>query len=166
MSPVRQDYLLKMIEAAFEAVRRIRKRRQDGGFADAARDADAAIDELLGPQAAIAARLDPATAAQLLRDPERVALWARLLAERAAALHDAGDQPAARATGRRALETAVEAWLLEDEQRRLTAPLLEILAEALAMARRWDDPAALSARHRAGLDEALRRLPPTVAEPS
>ena len=61
MSPVRQEHLLRMIEEAFDVVRRIRGRRQDRGFADVIRDADAAATDLLGPQAAIAARLDPAS---------------------------------------------------------------------------------------------------------
>jgi hypothetical protein len=161
MSPVRQDYLLKMIEGAFEVLRRIRKRRQDGDAAGAIRDADAAADDLLGPMAAIAARMDPFTAAQLLRDPERVTLWARILAEKAGALRDSGHD--ARPTGRRALELAIEAWLLEDDQRRLTATLREVLAEALAMTRDWAAPEELAARHRAALADALRYLPPVPA---
>lgn len=152
MSPVRQDYLLRMIEQAFEVLRRIRLRRQSGELVRAVRDADGAVDELLGPAAAVATRLDASTAAQLIREPERVALWARIVAEKAEALHALGDEPAARAAGRRALELALEAWLLEDEQRRLTPALREVLAEALAMARGQADPAELSERHRAVLE--------------
>lgn len=152
MSPVRQDHLLRMIEQAFDVVRRIRRRRQDGDPAAAVRDADAAIDALLGPAAGVAARLDPSTAAQLIRNPEQVALWARIVAEKADALREAGDDPAARAAGRRGLELALEACLLEDEQRRLTPALREVLADALAMAREWVEPGELSARHRAVLE--------------
>jgi hypothetical protein len=152
MSPVRQDFLLRMIEEAFDVIRRIRRRRQEGDPAAAIRDADAAIDALLGPAAGVATRLDPSTAAQLIRNPEQVALWARILAEKAEALREAGNEPGARLVGRRALETALEAWLLEDEQRRLTPALREVLDEALAMARTWGEPAALSARHRAVLE--------------
>lgn len=156
--PVRQDYLLRMIEQAFEVLRRIRKRRQDGDLVQAARDADGAVDEILGPAAAVAVRLDSFTAAQLIREPERVALWARLAAEKAEALRELGNEPAARAAGRRALELALEAWLLEDEHRRLTPALREVLAEALEMARAWATPEDLSGRHRAALEEALRAL--------
>ncbi|HLL81768.1 MAG TPA: hypothetical protein VK420_03915, partial [Longimicrobium sp.] len=59
MSPVRQDYLLRMIEQAFDVIRRLRARRLDGDPAAAVRDADGAVDELLGPAAAVARRLDP-----------------------------------------------------------------------------------------------------------
>jgi predicted NACHT family NTPase len=156
--PVRQDYLLRMIEQAFEVLRRILKRRQDGDLVQAVREADGAVDEILGPAAAIALRLDSFTAAQLIREPERVALWARVTAEKAEALRELGDEPGARAAGRRALELSLEAWLLEDEQRRLTPALREVLAEALEMARAWAAPDPLSDRHRAALEGALRGL--------
>jgi hypothetical protein len=152
MSPVRQDYLLRMIEQAFEVLRRIRKRREAGELALAVRDADRAVDELLGPAAAVATRLDSFTAAQLIREPERVALWARIAAEKAEAVRGLGDAAAARAAGRRALELALEAWLLEDEQRRLSPALRDVLAEALAMARGWAEPGELPERYRAVLD--------------
>jgi hypothetical protein len=157
MMPVRQDYLLRMIEQAFDVLRRILKRRQSGELAQAVREADGAVDEILGPAAAVAVRLDSATAAQLIREPERVALWAGVVAEKAEALRELGDEPAARAAGRRALELALEAWLLEDEQRRLTPTLRAVLDEALAMARGWAAPGELSGRHQAALEEALRR---------
>jgi hypothetical protein len=143
-----------MIEEAFDVIRRIRARRRDGDPATAVRDADAAVDALLGPAAAVATRLDSSTAAQLIRSPEQVALWARIAAEKADALRELGDDPAARAAGRRALELALEAWLLEDEQRRLTPALREVLDEALAMGRGWAAPDELSERHR----EALGRV--------
>lgn len=152
MSPVRQDHLLRMIEQAFDVIRRIRQRRQDGDPAAAVRDADAAVDELLGPAAAVATRLDPFTAAQLIRSPEQVAFWARIVAEKAEALREMGDEGPARAAGRRALELALEAWLLEDEQRRLTPALREVLGEALATARGWVEPAELPERYRAALE--------------
>jgi hypothetical protein len=155
--PVRQDYMLRMIEQAFEVMRRIRKRRETGDLMLAAREADGALDDLLGPAAAVAVRLDAYTAAQLIREPERVALWARITAEKAEALRELGDEPAARAAGRRALELALEAWLLEVEQRRLTPALREALAEALAMGRAWAAPAELTERHRAALAEVPRR---------
>jgi hypothetical protein len=159
MSPVRQDYLLRMIEEAFDVIRRIRRRRQDGDPTTAIRDAEAAIDALLGPAAGVATRLDASTAAQLIRNPEQVALWARLAAERSEVLVEMGEDHAAYAAGRRALELALEAWLLEDEQRRLTPALREVLAEALEMTRGWVGPSELDARQRSALDDALRFLP-------
>ena len=156
MGSMREDYLLRMIGRAFEVLRRILLRRQAKEFHAAAREADGAVDDLLGPLAAVATRLDATTAAQLLRDPERVTLWARLLAEKAEALREDGRDPLP--TGRRALETALEAWLLEDDQRRLTTELRGVLADTLGMARGWADPADLSPRHRDALDGATRSL--------
>ena len=155
---LRQDFLLRAIEQAFEVMRRIRRRRDEGDARGALADLDGAIADLLGPAAGVAERLDVATAAQLVRDPERVALWARLLAERAEVLRHAGT-PDAGAWGRRALETALEGWLLECEQRRLSPALRVVLAEAVAMGRGWVDEAALGARHRAALADAERFLP-------
>lgn len=157
MSPVRQDYLLRMIEQAFDVIRRLRARRLDGDPAAGVRDADGAVDELLGPAAAVARRLDPSTAAQLIRNPEQVVLWARITAEKAEALRELGDEPAAHTAGRRALELAIEAWLLEHEQRRLTPALRELLTEALAMSRGWVEPGDLSERHRAVLEPGTGR---------
>jgi hypothetical protein len=129
--PLRQNHLQRQVEEALEAVRRIRLRRREGEPGDAARDADDAVAALLGPSAAVAARLDPSTAAQLIRDAEQVALWACLEAEKAAAL----DGPAAHASAARALRLAREALALDQEERRLTPGLRAALAEAVADAR-------------------------------
>ncbi|HEX8430657.1 MAG TPA: hypothetical protein VF625_05185 [Longimicrobium sp.] len=155
---VQQDYLLRMIEQAFEAIRRMRRRSRDDDSRAALVDLDSAVADLLGPAAAVAERLDPATAAQLVRDPERVALWARLLAERAEILRAAG-HPDAAEWGRRALAIALEGWLLEDEQRRLGPPLRAVLGEAVAMGREWVEESELSERYRAALAAAAAALP-------
>jgi hypothetical protein len=155
---IQRDYLLRMIEQAFEAIRRMRRRRSEGDASDALVDFDSAVADLLGPAAAVAERLDPATAAQLVRDPERVALWARLLAERAEILRAAG-HPDAATWGRRALAIALEGWLLEDEQRRLGADLRAVLGEAVAMARGWSEEGELDARYRSALAAATAALP-------
>lgn len=155
---LQQDYLLRMIEQAFEAIRRMRRRRSEGDGQPALADLDSAVADLLGPAAAVAERLDPATAAQLVRDPERVALWARLLAERAEILRAAG-HPDAATWGRRALAIALEGWLLEDEQRRLGADLRAVLGEAVAMGRGWIEEGGLDERYRGALAAATASLP-------
>ncbi|HYW10091.1 MAG TPA: hypothetical protein VE913_24200 [Longimicrobium sp.] len=155
---LQQDYLLRMIEQAFAALRRLLGRQREGDPRGALVDLDSSVAELLGPAAAVAERLDPATAAQLVRDPERVALWARLLAERAEILRSASD-PDAGKWGRRALAIALEGWLLEDEQRRLGADLRAVLGEAVAMGRGWIDEGELDERYRSALAAATASLP-------
>jgi hypothetical protein len=70
-----------------------------------------------------------------------------------------GEDHAAYAAAHRALELALEAWLLEDEQRRLTPALREVLAEALEMSRGWVRPSELTGLQQKALDDALRYLP-------
>lgn len=131
--PTRDDYLLRMIEQAFEVLRRILRHSTEMEVPEALREVDAALREILGPQADVLARLDPATAVPLLADPSRAALWARLLAERAALLRRAGDDAGAQATSRRAREIAEGAWALERAQPRLGEPLKEALRETMEM---------------------------------
>jgi hypothetical protein len=105
MPGARDDYLLRMIQQAAAALRRLRERLGGGGAAEeVAHDAGAAIGALLGPRRELFERLDPRSAAQLLGDPERVALWADLLAVRADALEATSD-----ATGAARLRERVNA---------------------------------------------------------
>jgi len=158
MSPIRQNHLLRAVEEAMEAVRRIRLRRQEGDPAAAVRDAGVATEALLGPAAAVAARLDPATAAALLRDPEQVALWAALAAEQAESLSAAGRSGASMDAGHRALLLTMEAWLLDQEERRLAPALRTVLADAFGTACGLTDPASLTARDRALLNRVNEDL--------
>ncbi len=91
MPAAREDYLLRMIQQAAAALRRLRERLTGGDSAeDVVTDTQAAIGQLLGARGELFERLDPRSAAQLLGDPERVRLWADLLAVRADALAAAG----------------------------------------------------------------------------
>ncbi len=91
MPAAREDYLLRMIQQAAAALRRLRERLARGDSAEEiVADAQTATSELLGPRGELFERLDPHSAAQLLRDPERVRLWADLLAVRADALAAVG----------------------------------------------------------------------------
>jgi hypothetical protein len=100
----REDYLLRVIRQAGEALRLLRLRLS--GRADAPdlvrRQAAAAAEALLGADAPLLARLDARSAAALVGDARRVALWRGLLLVEAAAARDGGDAAAADALDRRA----------------------------------------------------------------
>jgi hypothetical protein len=102
MPPVRDDYLLRVIEQAFQILRRITRRKEEQELPAALAEVGDAITEVLGPAAEIAQRLDAATAVPLVADARRAAVWARLLSERAALLRRMED-PAADAAAVRAL---------------------------------------------------------------
>ncbi|MBW3569995.1 MAG: hypothetical protein KY467_02705 [Gemmatimonadetes bacterium] len=72
-------------------------------------DPRASLDALLGPIAGVVQRLDSASAAQMVNDPDVLAAWAEVTAAEADAHRAAGDSAAAAALARRALELAVEA---------------------------------------------------------
>jgi hypothetical protein len=103
MPSAREDYLLRMMQQATEAVRRVRERLH-GGEPPAALlpEIHAAERELLGTQRDLLRRLDPRTAAELLGDARRARLWAELLRAEAAVHAAGGHGDAAAAAERRA----------------------------------------------------------------
>jgi hypothetical protein len=131
--PARDDYLLRRIEQAFEVLRRILRRSTEAEVPEVLRELDDAVRELLGPAAEVMSRLDASTAVSLLADPARAAVWARLVAERAALLRRAGDEAGAEAARQRAHDVAREAAATQDADARLSPPLKEALREALEM---------------------------------
>lgn len=94
MPAARDDYLLRLIQQAAAALRRLRGRLSGGDDAaqEVAAEAHAVIGELLGTRRELFDRLDPHSAAQLLGDPERVRLWADLLTLRADAVAATGNR--------------------------------------------------------------------------
>jgi hypothetical protein len=76
-----EDYLLRIIKQAAEALRRLREQLEgSAGASETVRaDAQQAISQLLGDQAALLSRLDARTAVQLLGNAQKQALWAELL---------------------------------------------------------------------------------------
>lgn len=102
---VRQDYLLRLIEQAAVAIRRMRERLGGGGSAEeVVRDAGAAIGELLGPHRSTLDLLDARSASALLGHDDRVVHWAMLLRLQAEAERLRGQEQQAIA-----LETRAEA---------------------------------------------------------
>lgn len=76
-NPQQEDYLLRMIREAAEALRRLREMMTDSAQStDAVRaELAATMGRLLGPEASLLQRLDAATAVRLLNDSRRLELW-------------------------------------------------------------------------------------------
>ena len=103
MGSQRQDYLLRMLTLAAAAARRLRERLAGGApAAEITREAHAAQNDLLGADAAVLRALDPATAARLLGDARRAALWGELQLVEADAHRQLGNAERADALEQRA----------------------------------------------------------------
>ena len=109
MAIVQRDYILRLIEEAAAALRRVLRLTADGEPAAAVREAQDAARALLGPMANALTAVDPATAAQLMGDPARLGAWAQLLAAEAAARRALDEGATADLVERRALAIALEA---------------------------------------------------------
>lgn len=79
MSLVQRDYILRMIALVAAAIARAVRRREEGDAAGARTELRGATRELLGPAADLVGQVDPRTAANIIGDPQRMALFARLL---------------------------------------------------------------------------------------
>lgn len=89
----RRDYLLRLIQQAGAAARRLREMLTGEAAADdVAREAEESIATLLGgrAQSQLLERVDPDTAVRLLGDAERVRVWIELLQVQAAACDKRG----------------------------------------------------------------------------
>lgn len=96
MPSQREDYLLRLIRQVAEALRRLREAlRGEADPSEVAREAADAIGQLLGPRSQLLSSLDARSAAALLADTRRVALWADLLRVEAAARRKLGDSASA-----------------------------------------------------------------------
>lgn len=100
----REDYLLRIIREAAEALRRLREMLTESGEPSATvrRDVEIAIGQLLGETSPLLTRVDADTAVRLVGDDGRVALWADLLELEADACELAGDETEASAHRARA----------------------------------------------------------------
>lgn len=109
------DYLLRLIRQAAEALRRLRERlTQSADSPDAVRqEAASAMDALLGAESPLLRRLDARSAARLLGHAGQVRAWAELLDVQSDAARAALDVEAAGALGARARalrEAVAELW--------------------------------------------------------
>jgi tetratricopeptide (TPR) repeat protein len=106
------DYLLRIIQQAAEAIARMLGLRDKGDYAAALRQADSAWD-LLGVPRELLEVADSASVAGFLRHPDSIRVAARLCAEEARLHELRGDSLTAFARYRRALELLLEARLLD-----------------------------------------------------
>jgi hypothetical protein len=145
-SSEKKDYILRLIEQMRRLVEALLGKLREGGETqqDVA-EARSLLTQLLGPMAGLAPRMDSTTAGQMVGDPDVLLAWAELTAAEAALLRARGDQAAAAATDRRALELALEAHL------RANADRPELLA-LIARLRPAVDASALAPRHADALE--------------
>lgn len=113
MSIAERDYILRMIEQLGIFLAKIVGARTVGDFDLAEREVKAALGALFGPLADMLEKVDSASAATLLGGSEKIGAAAALYAERAAVREAAGNQAAARADRRHALELYLEAAILK-----------------------------------------------------
>ena len=101
-----EDYLLRIIKQAADALRLLRHRLM--GTAESVEGvqagAEAAIGALLGPRATLIEKLDATSAAQLVGHPDTVDLWADLLEVEAQAFERGGDMESAAHMNKRVAE--------------------------------------------------------------
>lgn len=115
MALVQRDHILRMIERIAAAIARILKRKTDGDLVGARQEVRQATIELLGASSAMALMVDSRTAANLVSDPRRLRLWARLLEEDSAILRELQHDKEAASVDRRIVELLLEAWAREKE---------------------------------------------------
>lgn len=125
----REDLLLRLIRQMGAVMARMLGLKNGGQVQEALQTLDDAEGELLGPMAQVVPRLDSATAAHVLGEPQRIAAWARLLHERADLLRIAGDDAGASLAARRALELAAEAQARAAGYEKAVRELLGTLAD-------------------------------------
>jgi len=91
--PVQRDYILRLLEQAAAALRRLRELLGGGTAKPVAivEEARAAQAGLFGDTWALLQRVDVTTATALIRDPRQLSLWADLLRVEAEASRSLGD---------------------------------------------------------------------------
>lgn len=134
-SSEKRDYILRMIAQLRQMVDAVMGKVRDGeDTAELLARARESLAGVLGPMGQVAQRLDSASAAQMVNDPEILSIWAQVTFAEAEARRAAGDAPTADALLHRALELALEsrqralkpdpelAALIDRLQSRLNAP--------------------------------------------
>ena len=108
MPSQREDYLLRQLRQAAEALRRLREALSgEASPAGIERDAEAAIGELLGPRYKLLSSLDVTSAISLIADPRRVELWIGLIRVKAESRRRLGDEQGAAELEKRADALAI-----------------------------------------------------------
>lgn len=105
---IREDYVMRLIRQVIEAIARMARLGAQGDHQAARRAAEDAYD-LLGVPAELAAALDSAALAELVGQPDKIRLLARVAIQEAELLRATGDPPGCADRYRRAAELILEA---------------------------------------------------------
>jgi len=152
MALVQRDYILRLLEQIAAAISQVLKLKTDGDLVGARQEVRRATMELLGPASAMAMMVDPRTAANLVSDPRRLRLWARLLEEDSALLREMQHEKEAAATDLRIVQLLLESWSREKEWD-------DDIRAVFAAARGRGGDRALDAAYKAALAEWEREQP-------
>jgi hypothetical protein len=108
-SSEKRDYILRMIAQLRQMVDAVMGKARNGeDTTELLAQARESLSGVLGPMGQVAQRLDSASAAQMVNDPELLSIWAQVIAAESEAHRAGGDAPNADALARRALELALE----------------------------------------------------------
>ncbi len=111
---IRQDYLLRMIDRATQALVRMLRRR-DRGDLDGARQEATEVYDALGIPPELAGMLTAETLAEMLGDPDKMRLMARLFQQEAEVFRASGDPLSSTARYVRATELMLEVRVLDPQ---------------------------------------------------
>jgi hypothetical protein len=127
----RQDYLLRMIEQIVQVLTRVIAMGRAGDFHEALTQLRTANELLLGPFSDVLPRLDSASAAQMLGNPDQLLAYARLISAEADVRRMMGDAAAAEGLAQRSLELALEARARGAADREAAAELIADLVRTV-----------------------------------
>jgi hypothetical protein len=105
----RRDVVLRWIEEFGRLIARLLRRGTSGDLDLALEEIDRATGDLLGGLASVVPRLDAASAAQIIADPDRIFAWAQLVELGGLVAEARGEAGAGTAASARAVELAREA---------------------------------------------------------
>jgi hypothetical protein len=110
---IHEDYIVRMIKQLAAFLARITRHRERGEYAKAMDEASDAWTHVLGVPRELVDATDPPTLIELLREPGKLRLAARLLAEEAHVMTERGDPLNASVLRARAIELVIAARALE-----------------------------------------------------
>lgn len=105
----KRDTVLRWIEEFGRLIARLLRRGTAGDLDLALEEIERATTDLLGGLAPLVPRLDSASAAQIIADPDRIFAWAQLVELGGLVAEARGDAGAGMAARERAVELAAEA---------------------------------------------------------
>ncbi|MFV8756284.1 hypothetical protein ACNOYE_37535 [Nannocystaceae bacterium ST9] len=137
----RYDWVMVQLDEVGTAVRKIAAAildREQDQLVELDRQADSLLEDAFDHSRI--ALVDARTAALILRPPERIRSYARLLAEKSRLLHELGHEESSHGLARRALELQLEAAALEPDPDKIDREAIESLLDR-------DPPLRLGQRH-------------------